>query len=60
MEKTLATMRVANEDCNLKGLDQAKNPLLAKRKKKEAAAAAAAAAAGNAPAATPAEPTVTE
>jgi hypothetical protein len=41
MEKTLASMRVANEDCNLKTLSEAKNPLLAKRKKKEAAATAA-------------------
>jgi len=35
-------MRVGNEDCNLKTLSDAKNPLLAKRKKKEAALAAAA------------------
>jgi hypothetical protein len=40
MEQTLASMRVGNEDCNLKTLSDAKNPLLAKRKKKEAALAA--------------------
>lgn len=40
MEKTLASMRVANEDCNLKTLATANNPLLAKRKKKEEEAAA--------------------